>query len=208
MIAAGAAADTLDLATFARELARAGYVAIPFRWDYRAGGHQLFNAKIDTITVSLLLDSGMGGKDLTLAPRFADVASVQRTDVKSQSGYTFGTRVRDGVQAIVGRMAVGPATLEALEATVEEPVLKGIDAIFAAPALNSYAAVVDFATDTLYLLAVPRSRVEAPASPPERADNLRAALEAAGHYRTFLALARRAGLAPLLEGTEDRKSVV
>ncbi len=188
--------DLAPAVTFADMLTRSGYVAVPFQWQYHLGGHQFLAAKIDTTAVSLLLDSGLG-RDLSLVSRFGEAAGVQLTDVKSQVGYTVG--VREASWAIVKRLAVGSATLEALEATMENSIPGGIDGIIGAPALNSHGAVIDFVTNTLYLLAASESPV--PAAPAATTDNLRAALETAGQYRTFLTLMREAKLMPLLEGT-------
>ncbi len=178
-------------ATIAEALAQAGYVAIPFSWA--RSGHQLVDATIDTMSVTLNLDSGFSGS-LLLDPAFVGASGIRMTDVTGSLATVYGTRSYR--QAFVDRIAFGSVALELLEASMLPPqVAQGY---LGMAALSAQAAIIDFVTDTLYLLAAPSG--QRPAGRHVTAPNLRALLEVAGHYGTFLMLMQEAGLLPLLEG--------
>lgn len=184
-------------------LAADGYAGIPFASD---GNYQLVQARIDTTALTLLLDSGYGG-DLLLDSSFGTIPGVHLADIPWSSSDASGWQKAQ--LATVDRVVVDSIGLESQEAVLE--TFDGpTNGLLGARALNSRQAVVDFATDTLYLFAHPvapaPTRDRPAAAQPQ--PTLRAALDAAGQYRTFLRLMQRAGLMHLLEGSPSRDTTL
>lgn len=170
-------------------LARAGYVGIPFRWDHH---YPVIDATIGATPATLILDSGFGGELELVVSSSGQFPGVHVTGIQGSVGTATG--IEPGMWALADQVRVGSLTLGSMEAYVRAATEEL--GVLGAVALDGRGAIVDYVTDTLYLLA----GAAPPAVPPIAATrSLRTTLEAAGQYRTFLALMRNAGLLPLLE---------
>lgn len=186
--------------SLATMLARAGYVAIPLgRTPER---HYLYvDAAIDTIPIKLLLDSGYDF-DLMLEPAYLPHLAAQVVNVEGASNDDW---------ALVAGIRLGPLQLDATNVwlnrnpSLSDPsVLPEAKGLIGATLLTRYKAIVDYGTDTLYLLPPVADSARAVRRPATSSPNLLAALRETGRYRTFLALMQEAGLTPLLEDTAGR----
>lgn len=177
-------------------LADLGYVAIPFSWDDGENLYQFVHGKIDTTSVDFALDSGMNF-DFALDPSLAELPGVRPLEENSAVASAYGS---EGIpsatvdQIKLGRLALGP-----LNGRLATPIISSAKGMLGVTVFADHAAVFDFATDTLYLLAADTTRRSLPPPPAGRGGTLRTTLEAARQYRTFLALMQDAGLMPLLD---------
>ena len=184
------ASSTPRADSVAMTLAQSGYVALPFTWDPL--GHQIVDATLDTTTVSLNLDSGFNG-DLLLDPQFTGLPSVHATTGTGVTATVYG-KLRNAT-AMVDRIAFRSLRLTNVPATIQTPGL--VDGYLGMGILSAQRAVVDFATDTLYLLST--SSAPTAVGRQHATHTLREALTAAGQYDTFLTLAQEAGIQSLLD---------
>ena len=171
-------------------LARSGYVALPFDWQL---GYQFVTARIDTTPVTLLLDSGFNG-DLLLDSALTTLSSIHPTTRTGTVATVYGSSAYRN--AVVDRISLGSLSLTSVPAVLKSPA-QG-DGYLGIGVLANRRGVLDFVTDTLYLLgasqeALPTLAAHGPAR------TLREALVAGKRYHTFLALMQEAGLSPLLE---------
>jgi uncharacterized surface protein with fasciclin (FAS1) repeats len=182
-------------------LAQAGYVGVPFRWERH---YPVIDATIGTARATLILDSGFGGELELIIPSGGQWSSVHVTDIRGTMGTAAGSE--PGTWALADQVRVGSLALGSMEAYVRAATeeLGALGAV----TLSGRGAIVDYATDTLYLLddKVPSVPSAVPSVATTR--SLRATLEAAGQYRTFLALMRDAGLLPLLEDSTRNDATV
>ncbi len=169
-------------------LAQAGYIGLPL---HRVGEAILVQATLGAQAVNLQLAAG-APFDLLLDTAFAGATGILHTSVLS--GY-WTSATSKGHWARVDQLTVGAMPLQALEARIEP---SSTPALLGATALMSRGAVIDYATDTLYLLS-PSAPATPAWHPASKQKSLRTVLEQAGQYRTFLDLMQRAGLMQLLD---------
>lgn len=176
-------------------LAQAGYVAIPFRSD--PGGPQFVEGAADTVSLSFHLDSGLD-LSLLLDPSLADAPGIRLTGLTASATTVYGTQVNNF--AVADRITIGPLMLaDSLDVLVRNPF--GGNGGIGNWLLANRAAIIDFSTDTLYLLSTTRAPEPPRKTVARPAQTVRAALESAGQYRTFLELMQAAKLQSLLEST-------